>query len=100
MPWSSTVPRSPVVPAAILYDLANPGNKSWGETPPYRQLGMTALGNAAPQLKVHIQGALNVGVTRAEVVETIMQMSVYAGFPAALNGLTAAKEVFALEGAQ
>lgn len=56
---------------------------------------LTALGNAAPQLKVHIQGALNVGVSRAEVVETIMQMAVYAGFPAALNGLTAAKEVFA-----
>lgn len=56
---------------------------------------LTALGNAAPQLKVHIQGALNVGVTRAEVVETIMQMAVYAGFPAALNGLLAAKEVFA-----
>ncbi|MFH1819730.1 MAG: carboxymuconolactone decarboxylase family protein [Pseudomonadota bacterium] len=56
---------------------------------------LTALGNAAPQLKVHIQGALNVGVTRDEVVEVIMQMAVYAGFPAALNGLTVAKEVFA-----
>lgn len=56
---------------------------------------LTALGNAAPQLKVHIQGALNVGVSRSEVVETIMQMAVYAGFPAALNGLAAAKEVFA-----
>ncbi|SDM61780.1 carboxymuconolactone decarboxylase family protein [Comamonas faecalis] len=56
---------------------------------------LTALGNAAPQLKVHIQAALNVGVTRDEVVETIMQMAVYAGFPAALNGLSAAKEVFA-----
>lgn len=56
---------------------------------------LTALGNAAPQLKVHIQGALNVGVSRTEVVEIIMQMGVYAGFPAALNGLTAAKEVFA-----
>ncbi len=56
---------------------------------------LTALGNSAPQLKVHIQGAINVGVTRAEVVETIMQMAVYAGFPAALNGLMAAKEVFA-----
>lgn len=56
---------------------------------------LTALGNAAPQLKVHIQGAINVGVTRAEVVETIMQMAVYAGFPAALNGLVVAKEVFA-----
>ena len=56
---------------------------------------LTALGNAAPQLKVHIHGALNVGCSRDEVVEIIMQMAVYAGFPAALNGLFAAKEVFA-----
>ena len=56
---------------------------------------LTALGNAAPQLKVHIHGALNVGCSRQEVVEVIMQMAVYAGFPAALNGLFAAKEVFA-----
>lgn len=61
---------------------------------------LTALGNAAPQLKVHIQGALNVGVTRAEIVETIMQMAVYAGFPAALNGLAVAKEVFAQQAEQ
>jgi 4-carboxymuconolactone decarboxylase len=56
---------------------------------------LTALGNAQPQLKVHIHAALNVGCTRQEVVEVIMQMAVYAGFPAALNGLFAAKEVFA-----
>jgi len=56
---------------------------------------LTAMGNAAPQLKVHIQGALNVGVSREEVIETIIQMAVYAGFPAALNGLYAAREVFA-----
>lgn len=56
---------------------------------------LTALGNAAPQLRVHIHGALNVGVTRDEVVEIIMMMAVYAGFPAALNGMAAAKEVFA-----
>ena len=56
---------------------------------------LTTLGNAAPQLKVHIEAALNVGVGREEVVETIMQMAIYAGFPAALNGLFAAKEVFA-----
>ena len=55
---------------------------------------LTAMGNAAPQLKAHIAGALNVGCTREEVVEVIMQMAVYAGFPAALNGLSAAKEVF------
>lgn len=56
---------------------------------------LTAMGNAAPQLKVHLQATLNVGVTREEVVEVIMQMAVYAGFPAALNGLSAAREVFA-----
>jgi 4-carboxymuconolactone decarboxylase len=59
---------------------------------------LTALGNATPQLKVHISGALNVGCTEQEVVEVIMQMAVYAGFPAALNGLFAAKEVFAERG--
>lgn len=55
---------------------------------------LTALGTATPQLKVHINGALNVGVSREEVVEIIIQMAVYAGFPAAINGMSAAKEVF------
>ena len=56
---------------------------------------LTALGNAQPQLKAHIRGALNAGCTPREVLEVILQMAVYAGFPAALNGLTAAREVFA-----
>ncbi len=56
---------------------------------------LTALGNAAPQLKVHIHGALNVGCSEQEVIEVIMQMAVYAGFPAALNGIFAAKTVLA-----
>jgi 4-carboxymuconolactone decarboxylase len=55
---------------------------------------LTSLGNAQPQLKVHIHGALNVGCTREEVVEVIIQMAVYAGFPAALNGISIAKQVF------
>ncbi len=55
---------------------------------------LTALGTATPQLKVHINGALNVGLSRQEVVEIIIQMVVYAGFPAALNGMFTAKEVF------
>jgi 4-carboxymuconolactone decarboxylase len=59
---------------------------------------LTALGTAAPQLRVHLHAALNVGCTRDEIIETIMQMAVYAGFPAALNGLFAAKEVFAEHG--
>ena len=56
---------------------------------------LTALGNAAPQLKVHIAAGLNVGLTQEEITEVIIQMAVYAGFPAALNGLFAAKAVFA-----
>lgn len=56
---------------------------------------LAALGNAQPQLKVHIHAALNVGCTRQEIVEIMIQMAVYAGFPAALNGVFAAKEVFA-----
>lgn len=55
---------------------------------------LTAMGNARPQLEVHIQAGLNVGLSQDEIVETIMQMAVYAGFPAALNGLAAAKAVF------
>lgn len=59
---------------------------------------LCAMGTAAPQLRVHIHAALHVGCTPTEVVETLMQMAVYAGFPAALNGLAAASEVFAERG--
>lgn len=55
---------------------------------------LTVMGNALPQLKVHIQAGLNVGCTKEEIIEIIMQMSVYGGFPCALNALFAAKEVF------
>jgi len=55
---------------------------------------LTALGNAPVQLSGHISMALNVGCTREEIVEVITQMAVYAGFPAALNGMEVAKAVF------
>lgn len=55
---------------------------------------LAAMGNAQPQLKVHLQAGLNVGLSRDEITEILMQMAVYAGFPAALNGLFAAKQVF------
>lgn len=55
---------------------------------------LTALGTAQPQLKVHISAALNVGATPVEITEVIQQMAIYAGFPAALNGIFAAKDVF------
>jgi len=59
---------------------------------------LCALGHALPQLRVHVHAALHVGCTPAEVVEVVMQMAVYAGFPAALNGLSVIREVFAESG--
>jgi 4-carboxymuconolactone decarboxylase len=55
---------------------------------------LTVMGNTAPQLKVHIIAGLNVGCSKDEIIEIIMQMSVYGGFPCALNALFIAKEVF------
>jgi len=56
---------------------------------------LSAMGNAQPQLRVHLNAALDVGCTRAEIVEILMQIAVYAGIPASLNALSLAKEVFA-----
>lgn len=59
---------------------------------------LTALGHATAQLEVHVEAGLNVGLRPSEIVETVMQMAVYAGFPAALNGLAVVKRVFAARG--
>ena len=57
---------------------------------------LTALGGqTGPQLKINIENALAVGAKRKEITEVIWQMAVYGGLPAAINGLNAAKEVFA-----
>ncbi|MEN6329515.1 MAG: carboxymuconolactone decarboxylase family protein [Methanobacteriaceae archaeon] len=55
---------------------------------------ITTMGGASTQLKSHIRGALNVGCAKKEILEVIIQMAVYAGFPRAINGVLAAKEVF------
>jgi 4-carboxymuconolactone decarboxylase len=55
---------------------------------------LTVMGTAKPQLAFHIKAGLNVGLTKEEIIETIILMCVYAGFPAALNGISTAKEVF------
>ncbi|GHC58935.1 carboxymuconolactone decarboxylase family protein [Ulvibacter litoralis] len=54
---------------------------------------LTAMGNAQPQLKVHINGALNTGSTINELKEVILQMSVYSGFPSCINAMNSLKEV-------
>jgi 4-carboxymuconolactone decarboxylase len=55
---------------------------------------LTALGTATPQLKVHVHGLLNVGGTREQLIEAVTHVAAYAGFPAAINAMLAAKEVF------
>ncbi|MFT0848270.1 carboxymuconolactone decarboxylase family protein [Actinomycetaceae bacterium L2_0104] len=62
-------------------------------------LGMlTALGGCESQLHVHINAALNVGLTPEQIVEAFLHAAVYCGFPRALNATFAAKEVFAERG--
>lgn len=61
---------------------------------------LCAMGHALPQLRVHVHAALHVGCAPAEIVEVVMQMAVYAGFPTALNGLGVVREVFAASGIQ
>jgi 4-carboxymuconolactone decarboxylase len=62
-------------------------------------LGMlTALGGCEPQLDVHINAALNVGLTPQQIVEALLHSAVYCGFPRALNATFTAKKVFAERG--
>ncbi|MFN3583600.1 P1 family peptidase [Phenylobacterium sp.] len=51
------VPPSPVVPAAILFDMANGGDKAWGEAPPYRDLGRRAVAAADLEFALGTAGA-------------------------------------------
>ena len=58
-------------------------------------LGMlTALGGCEPQLEVHINAALNVGLTPQQIVEALLHSAGYCGFPRALNATFVAKKVF------
>ncbi len=59
---------------------------------------LAALGNARPQLKFHLAGALNVGCTPEELVELAIHMTVYTGFPVAINTALVLKELFAERG--
>ena len=69
-----------------------------GLTHKQRQLvtlgALTALGGTEPQLEVHVNASLNVGLTPQEIVEALLHSSVYCGFPRALNAMFVAKRVF------
>lgn len=51
-------------------------------------------GDTSSQLRIHIQGALNVGLSRDEIIETFIHCLAYVGFPRVLNAISVAKEVF------
>lgn len=63
----------------------------------YRQMAtvsaLATLGNAPSQLQFHIKGTLNVGITEEEIKEMMLLMTVYAGFPAAINAMNMLREV-------
>jgi 4-carboxymuconolactone decarboxylase len=57
---------------------------------------LAALGKTN-ELKIHLQGAMNLGITRDELLEVLMQTSQYAGIPAAVEALNAAAEILGVE---
>lgn len=57
---------------------------------------LTVLGGqTAPQLRVNIEHTLAAGASEREILEVILQMSAYGGWPAAINGINTALELFA-----
>jgi 4-carboxymuconolactone decarboxylase len=83
----------------------------WGEiwtrpgldrrTRSFLNLAMLTALNRPHEIKLHVRGALNNGLTRDELMEVFLQSAIYCGVPAALDAMRAAKEVFAeLDGGQ
>ena len=77
----------------------------WGEiwtrpgldrrTRSFLNLAMLTALNRPHEIKLHVRGALNNGLTRDELMEVFLQSAIYCGVPAALDAMRAAKEVFA-----
>lgn len=57
-------------------------------------LGMLAALNRPHEMKLHIRGALNNGLTKEEIQEVLLQVAIYCGVPAAIDGFRSAKDVF------
>jgi 4-carboxymuconolactone decarboxylase len=83
----------------------------WGEiwtrpgldrrTRSFLNLAMLTALNRPHEIKLHVRGALNNGLTRDELMEVFLQSAIYCGVPAALDAMRVAKEVFAeLDGGQ
>lgn len=65
------------------------------KTRSFLNLAMLAAINRPAELKLHIRGAINNGITRDEMKEVFLQVAAYCGAPAALDAFKVAKEVFA-----
>ncbi|MCL4067008.1 carboxymuconolactone decarboxylase family protein [Pseudomonas sp. GX19020] len=75
----------------------------WGEiwtrpglerkTRSFLNLGMLIALNRPHEVRLHVRGALNNGVTEAEIIEVILQAAIYCGVPAALDAMRSATEV-------
>jgi 4-carboxymuconolactone decarboxylase len=61
----------------------------------FLNLGMLTALNRPHEIKLHVRGALNNGLTKDEIREVFLQSAVYCGVPAALDAMRVAKEVFA-----
>jgi 4-carboxymuconolactone decarboxylase len=83
----------------------------WGEiwtrpgldrrTRSFLNLAMLTALNRPHEIKLHVRGALNNGLTRDELMEVFLQSAIYCGVPAALDAMRVAKEVFAeMDGGQ
>ncbi|MBO9711694.1 carboxymuconolactone decarboxylase family protein [Sphingomonas sp.] len=54
---------------------------------------LAARGDAIPQLRVHVAAALRIGWSREALVEALMQVAIFAGFPAAINAISACHDM-------
>ena len=79
-------------------DIYTRGGLTKGEREMITLSSLLTAGGCEPQLKVHIGGALNVGISPEKVIETFLQCIPYTGFPKVLNAVFAAKKVFAERG--
>ena len=58
-------------------------------------LAMISALNRPHELKMHVRGALRNGVTKEEIREVLLQVAIYCGVPAAVDGFRIAREAFA-----
>ncbi|MEK9895246.1 MAG: 4-carboxymuconolactone decarboxylase [Burkholderiaceae bacterium] len=60
----------------------------------FLNLGMLAALNRPHEIKLHLRGAINNGLTKDEIAEVFLQVAIYCGVPAALDAIRVAREVF------